>query len=974
MPELNFKLLIITDGADGKLHAVEQNLDAVKKKAEEPKEVKLSAEKSLATIRDLGLAVGSVLAAISKLTSGINGFMDASLQQRQAQTLATLAFKDGAREMQNFASAMQQVTNFGDEEMLVLMAKLATTYKLNKDEVQQLTPYLLDFAEANKSTGMTMESAFDLMGRALNGHTEMLGRYGIELDKTRLQTEGVSYLVEKLGADYGGTATALADLRTQTSNAWGDIKELVGSMLDVLIAPLLQGLKNLMDWFQQLPSGLQGLIAGLALAVPTIIAVATAITTLVAAFTALKAAINPVAGIISLVVGGLTAASVAVAATAVSSNAAANAQKSLAAEVKNAAAEVSTEAEKFNLLSTRLLDLKSKSELTREEKQELQAIIKGLNQNYGQYLGNINLETAGYNQLRIAIDQANNALLAKMTTQVYEGLLSGQVQKLAEAKVALSQKMNELLNVNVPSTQDNFMSVAYEQLKMLEGRFSDWRTNPTYQAIRSLYDQVRIESDSLKSATQEYNAAVSGLKQMNSSSSSSGTPGGSVVPTEVSDYENLMAELQRLRNTELENLQADYEAKLAIIKANTALESQEQISAISALDDWKTAQEARINERIAQQQSDALAKQKQLTQDKFKSDIQYYSNLEQLGVSSYDALKKTMEDYYAWAKENLSKEEAAAVLVQLRETNLRWGQVKNREYEELLDQADTRDAFRNRDLELANNQYQLQINALDAYYATRRQKLLEAGITEQEIEKQKAKALLQLQINSASEAAKGVGGILGNLANLQDKESESGFKTWKALALAQAAVDMPAAALAAYKSMAGIPVVGPALGAAAAAFAIATGLKNISEINKAKFEKKADGGPIVGPSHSAGGTIIEAEGGEYITRKSRVAALGTRFFDFINNAPLNAVRSFIMSVPSLPSTLSIPMPADTFRYASGGSVPSSGSATLEAILSAINALNGKIPIAINIMVDPLSNNPVRISEIAETGSLIRSSF
>jgi hypothetical protein len=75
----------------------------------------------------------------------------------------------------------------------------------------------------------------------------MLGRYGIELDDTRLKTEGVSYLVEKLGEDYGGTATALADLRLQNANAWGDIQETVGDMLTVLINPLLQGLGWLMD-------------------------------------------------------------------------------------------------------------------------------------------------------------------------------------------------------------------------------------------------------------------------------------------------------------------------------------------------------------------------------------------------------------------------------------------------------------------------------------------------------------------------------------------------------------------------------------------------------------------------------------------------------------------------------------------------------------------------------------------------------
>ncbi len=975
MPEINFKLLLITDGADGKLHAVQQNLDEVKRKAETPTEVKLNAEKSLATIRDLGLAVGSVFTAISKLTSGINGFMDASLGARQSQTLANLAFKDGAKEIQEFAGSMQDLTNFEDDQLTALMSKLAMTFKLNKDQAAELTPLLLDFTEATKSTGMTVESAFDLMGKALNGHTEMLGRYGIELDKTRLQTEGVSYLVEKLGEDYGGTATALADLRLQNINAWGDIKETVGSMLDVLIKPLLAGLKNLMDWFQELPKGLQGLIAGLALAVPTIIAVATAITTLVAAFTALKAAINPVAGIMSLIVGGLTAASVAIAATAVSTNAAAESQISLAEEIKNAKTEVSLEAEKFNVLATSLLEFKSKSQLTRDEKQNMLNIIRSLNENYGEYLGNINLETAGYNELTIALNAASNALVSQQIAKIYGQRYQQYVDQVAQLTIKLKEQQPEYERLKA-KRDALFASFPANAMESGAGFNPDAWTNGEWTAVNNQLTRMGNVSAQLVKAKSElssfanaYREAVQSAGDLSFGGAGGGSTGDGGSSPEVNDYENLMAELQRLRNTELQNLEADYQKKLAIIKQYTAEESQEQINAIRELDNWKTAEEQKISDKMSLLQAEAADKQKQLTQEKFRSEVQYYANLEQLGVASYDAMKKTMEEYYAWAKENLSKEEAAAVLVQLRETNLRWGQVKNREYEEQLAMAQTRDDFRARDLELSGNSYQLQLNALDAFYASRRQKLLEAGITEQEIEKQKAKALMQLQINSASQAAKGVGSILGNLAAMQDKESESGFKTWKALALAQAMVDMPAAALAAYKSMSGIPVVGPALGIAAAAAAGAMGLKNISEINKAKFEKKAEGGLLEGPSHAAGGTIIEAEGGEYITRKSRVAQLGKGFFDFINNAPLAAVKTLFTGIPS---GFSIPMPADSYRYAGGGQVATGGNSTLDAILAAIMQMSAKLPTQIVIHIDPLSSDPVRISEIAEQGTLIRS--
>ena len=163
---------------------------------EKPATVKITAEQALATIRDVKIAVDGVLQVVGGLARSMNGLLDASLGQRQAMTLASVAFGEAAEEMGNFASSMQQVTNFEDDQLLALMSKLSQTFKLNKDEIQQLVPLLLDFTEANKATGMSVESAFDLMGRALNGHTAMLSRYGIVLDDTRLKTEGVSYLVE----------------------------------------------------------------------------------------------------------------------------------------------------------------------------------------------------------------------------------------------------------------------------------------------------------------------------------------------------------------------------------------------------------------------------------------------------------------------------------------------------------------------------------------------------------------------------------------------------------------------------------------------------------------------------------------------------------------------------------------------------------------------------------------------------------
>ena len=77
-----------------------------------------------------------------------------------------------------------------------------------------------------------------------------------------------------------------------------------------------------------------------------------------------------------------------------------------------------------------------------------------------------------------------------------------------------------------------------------------------------------------------------------------------------------------------------------------------------------------------------------------------------------------------------------------------------------------------------------------------------------------------------------VGKIFGNVANMMNKNSEEGLAAYKAFATAGAIIDTLASAVAAYKSLAGIPLAGPALGAAAAAAAVTAGMVNVMQIQK----------------------------------------------------------------------------------------------------------------------------------------------
>lgn len=71
---------------------------------------------------------------------------------------------------------------------------------------------------------------------------------------------------------------------------------------------------------------------------------------------------------------------------------------------------------------------------------------------------------------------------------------------------------------------------------------------------------------------------------------------------------------------------------------------------------------------------------------------------------------------------------------------------------------------------------------------------------------------------------------LGQIAQLMGSHNKTAFKIGQAAAIAQVAISTPQLAVDAYKSVAGIPLIGPVLGAAAAAAAVAFGAMQISKI------------------------------------------------------------------------------------------------------------------------------------------------
>jgi hypothetical protein len=113
------------------------------------------------------------------------------------------------------------------------------------------------------------------------------------------------------------------------------------------------------------------------------------------------------------------------------------------------------------------------------------------------------------------------------------------------------------------------------------------------------------------------------------------------------------------------------------------------------------------------------------------------------------------------------------------------------------------------------------------------------------------------------------------------------FGDTKAGAIFEATLSTRDATIAAFKAVVGIPVVGPALAPIAAAAAAAFGTRNIAKIAGTSPPKFAKGGEIGGNLHANGGTLIEAERGEFVMSRGAVNKYGSGVMDKINSLELN---------------------------------------------------------------------------------------
>ena len=186
----------------------------------------------------VSFAFGAVATAVNRTVAAYRKQLEAETRLRASLRNVASASEDGADKLMQLASALQQTTTFGDEQIISGQAMLAT-FQLNEDAIAALTPRMLDMAAAMGTGGEGLTTIALQLGKAFTGQVGALSRSGVLIDQVALAAaratgpyEEFAFLAGELDKNFQGVAEALAltDLGKidQLTNKISDLNEEIG--------------------------------------------------------------------------------------------------------------------------------------------------------------------------------------------------------------------------------------------------------------------------------------------------------------------------------------------------------------------------------------------------------------------------------------------------------------------------------------------------------------------------------------------------------------------------------------------------------------------------------------------------------------------------------------------------------------------------------------------------------------------------
>ena len=191
----------------------------------------------------LTATLGAVVKIARQVSKTINECTEAYRKQVIAEKQLSIAVEnnplvsaDSIRALKNYASELQSITNYGDEELLPMMANLVSLGR-TEAETMQIMSVAMDMSAG---MGISLDTAITQLNATLNGNIGRLGQQNAELKNLTEEELKAGKAVEILGRKYKGMAENSVDTSKQLKNAIGDYKELLGATFNDAVKPMEQ--------------------------------------------------------------------------------------------------------------------------------------------------------------------------------------------------------------------------------------------------------------------------------------------------------------------------------------------------------------------------------------------------------------------------------------------------------------------------------------------------------------------------------------------------------------------------------------------------------------------------------------------------------------------------------------------------------------------------------------------------------------
>ena len=251
------------------------------------------AEKGLESLRKNIRKVGLGLSAMGAAgVLAIKSFADAALEQRRAMGVLAatventgVAFDSVKEKILATTAALQDKTNFGDEEQMRALANMVPILG-DVDMAMDALPAIMDAAS---SSGKSLETVSRTLTRALSGQVNTAITIGMEFDKNADFGERLAQVFGKVG----GSAEANVDPMKQLADDVGDLKEAIGEALLPTLMIFIEKGREIAKRLQEID--------------PNVLKVAGTIAVLATAFAAIGGPILLFIGFVPQIVTGLMA-------------------------------------------------------------------------------------------------------------------------------------------------------------------------------------------------------------------------------------------------------------------------------------------------------------------------------------------------------------------------------------------------------------------------------------------------------------------------------------------------------------------------------------------------------------------------------------------------------------------------------------------------------------------------------------------